>query len=283
VVKLLSRDDAVRDWLGDVRSLFIDVAKVDPAELGVAYLERLWAQDDQQREEQRAIDSNATTLLAGIGVTLGLAATAADHFHAAAHETVFERFLIAAGLFVVAATILLFLALFLGWRGPRQGFLARLLRLGRSDEPISSDKPVTWHTLSGAPWLPALEGTFKEEEERLASTRKLVARRRVLLRAGAVAFGLSLAVFGLGVSIGVQVGAIKTVTKIESTSPTPGSQGPEGKQGPRGAEGRQGQPGPPGRQGQPGPPGHQGNPGASGPRGPQGEPGASLPQPIPGS
>jgi hypothetical protein len=239
--------------------------RVDPAALRTAYLQRLWAQGDQQAEEHRAVDAHAVTLLASIGVTLGLAATSADHFHAAVHASPVYEVLLLFGLIIVAAAVLLIVALL--WR-----------RSAVSDR-------LAWSKLQGAPWHQSamLDAAFKQNERDLERGRANVDRRRRLFKLGAVAFAIALVWFGGVVCIGVQQGDIKVITKIESTSGTPGPPGRQGKPGQTGQEGRQGRSGPPGRQARPGPPGRTGNPGASGPPGPQGLPGITVGPPLPGS
>jgi hypothetical protein len=233
------------------------VVQAEPATLRTAYLERLWAQDDQYREDHRAIDGHAVTLLASIGVTLGLAATASDHFHAAHASTLFA-FLLLPGVILIFVAVALLAALLL-WRS------------GKSSEALR------WSKLTVPPWAPAgsLDRIFDADEERLVFVRQRVERRRRLFRWGAAAFAVSLVWFGVVVSVGVRTGDISVIAKVESESGTPGPPGRQGEPGQTGSPGRQGLPGPPGREGVPGQTGRAGrpgNPGPPGPRGPVGPP-----------
>jgi hypothetical protein len=234
----------------------------DAAAVKTAYLQRVWAETDQQSEEHRAIDGYAVTLLASIGVILGLAATAADHFHAAHASGPFAALLIP-GLLLVGAAVLLLVVL--------------LLRR----EPDNKD--LRHSILPTPPWALAesLDRAFASDETRLDSARMIVARRRRFFRFGAGPFALSLLWFGAVVSIGVQTGEISVITKIESTSGTPGPPGRQGEPGEDGPAGRKGLAGPAGREGVAGQTGRTGQPGAAGPPGPRGAPGIYVLAPLP--
>lgn len=125
-----------------------------------------------QREEHRAIDGNAVTLLASIGVILGLAATAADHFHTTDASWVWKALLFF-GLSILAAAVFLLSVMFL----PRG--------LGRD--------PRTW-------WRPRRRYVHPITE--------LETRRR-RLRQGVGAFALALIFMGIVVTVGVGTGDIK--------------------------------------------------------------------------
>jgi hypothetical protein len=243
--------------------------EVDAPALRTAYLQQLWARDAQQSEAHRAIDGYAVTLLAAIGVTLGLAATAADHFHAAAHASLLFPILLFTGLFLVVTTVglLLILLVVLLWRR----------------KPVSN--PLTWSKLVAPPWTQpaAFDRMLEVEERRLNEAHENLRRHRLWFQRCAVAFALSLLWFGIAVTIGVKTGEIRVISKIESTSGTPGPPGRQGNPGQTGTPGGQGNPGPPGRRGEAGPAGRTGNPGAAGPPGRQGVPGISVVPSPPGS
>jgi hypothetical protein len=237
--------------------------QLDPASVRIVYLQRLWAEVDQQNDEDRAIDSYAVTLLASIGVILGLAATAADHFHAAHSSLFFASLLVPGLLFVFAATAILGVLL---WR------------------PKMDSEAVRWSTMPATtpPGLArSLDRAFGADEQRLDIARKNLARRRFAFRLGAAVFAASLFWFGVAVSVGVGTGEISVVAKVESSSVTPGPPGRQGKPGEPGPQGRQGLSGPAGRQGEPGQTGRTGRSGTAGPRGPQGSPGISVAAPLP--
>jgi hypothetical protein len=237
-------------------------------------LQRLWAEVDQQSEEGRAIDGYAVTLLASIGVILGLAGTAANHFHAETGSTF--AWLLLGGLLFVGAAAFLLITLLAGLTADGEG----LRRLGT----LRVRRKAIRHPIRGRrPWTStaALENAFAENEKRAQSAGENVARRRRTFRWGAGAFAAALLWYGAVISVGVKTGEITVITKIESTSGTPGPAGVQGKPGTPGPAGRQGEPGPHGRQGVPGQTGRTGQSGAAGPRGPQGAPGVSVVRPLP--
>jgi MFS family permease len=150
------------------------------------------------------------TLLASIGVILGLAATAADHFHTDNAAPVW-RILLFAGLLILALAVVFLLLAVLLW--PRR------------DEPRPRHVPSASVAMTSA----ALEREFADGEDRLQGGHRRLRRRRRLFRLGVALFVFALIWFGAVVTVGVGSGEIKV-----------GGTGGKGGMGGRGGNGGNG-------------------------------------------